>query len=224
MTTIQTNNPLPDDLLAAMNGTKKTAASATDDAQDRFMTLLVTQMKNQDPLNPMDNAQITGQLAQLSTVNGINKLNTTLEALKGSYQSSQTLQATSMIGHGVLAPGSTAALTEGKAIFGVDLGESADSLKVTVKNAAGVVMHRMDLGSNDAGIIPLTWDGKTDTGTTAPDGTYKIEVQATRGGVASKADVLSFGQVASVTTNTSGVKLNVPGLGALDMANVRQIL
>ena len=224
MTTVQTGNTVSDDLLAKMNGTKKAAASSTDDAQDRFMTLLVAQMKNQDPLNPMDNAQITGQLAQLSTVNGITKLNTTLEALKGSYQSSQTLQATSMIGHGVFAPGSNTELSEGKAIFGVELTEPADKLRVTIKDKAGNVMHRMDLGSAETGVIPLTWDGKTDAGTTATDGTYKIEVEALRGGSQSKASALSFGQVVSVTTNTSGVKLNVPGLGTLNMADVRQIL
>ena len=69
------------------------------------MTLLVTQLKNQDPLNPLDNAQVTSQLAQLSTVTGVNKLNTTLESLKASYQSSEALQAANMIGHGVLVEG-----------------------------------------------------------------------------------------------------------------------
>src|SRR3954466_13474194 len=107
MTTIQ-NNVMPPSVLAAMNpsaaATDKSVATA---AQDRFMTLLVTQMKNQDPLNPLDNAQVTSQLAQLSTVTGIDKLNGTLETLMGSYQASQSLQAAGMIGHGVLVPGSS---------------------------------------------------------------------------------------------------------------------
>src|SRR3954466_13569648 len=105
MTTIQ-NNVMPPSVLAAMNpsaaATDKSVATA---AQDRFMKLLVTQLKNQDPLNPLDNAQVTSQLAQLSTVTGVNKLNTTLESLKASYQSSKALQATNLINHGVLAAG-----------------------------------------------------------------------------------------------------------------------
>src|SRR5690606_21641258 len=101
MTTVQ-NEKVSQSLLDTMNGTRNTAKSAAQEAQDRFMTLLVTQMKNQDPLNPMDNAQVTSQLAQLSTVTGIDKLNNTMEALIGSVQSSQSMQASSMIGRVVL--------------------------------------------------------------------------------------------------------------------------
>lgn len=219
-----TNNVIPEDLLAKVNGTKTAKTSTAQDLQDRFMTLLTTQMKNQDPLNPMDNAQLTGQLAQLSTVTGIDKLNTTLESLKGSYQASQTLAATSMIGHGVLVPGTKIDLSEGKAILGVELTEPADQLEVTIRDKAGQPVHKMNLGSAETGIMPLAWDGKIDNGTAAADGTYTVEVLATRGGVKSAAETLTFGQVTSVTTSSSGVKLNVPGLGPLNMADVRQIM
>src|SRR4051812_9579365 len=107
MPTVDTNqNVVSQDLLNAVNPQKKKAAEGSVEAdQDKFMTLLVTQLKNQDPMNPLDNAQLTSQLAQLSTVTGINKLNTTLETLKSSYQSSESLQAANMIGHGVLVEG-----------------------------------------------------------------------------------------------------------------------
>jgi flagellar basal-body rod modification protein FlgD len=101
------------------------------------MTLLVTQMENQDPLNPMDNSQMTSQLAQLSTVSGINTLNTTLTSLLSSYQSSQTLQATSMIGQSVLVPGNTMTLASGSAPFGVNVTTASTDLTVAIKNAAG---------------------------------------------------------------------------------------
>ena len=105
MTTIQ-SNPVSADLLAAMNpASSATSTDSTAATQDRFMKLLVTQMKNQDPLNPLDNAQVTSQLAQLSTVTGIDKVNATLQSLMGSMQPSQSLQAAGMIGHSVLAPG-----------------------------------------------------------------------------------------------------------------------
>ena len=101
------------------------AAAATDgsaaNTQDRFLKLLVTQMKNQDPLNPMDNAQVTSQMAQLSTVSGIDKVNSTLKALTDSMSAGQALSATGMIGHGALVPGSSLELKNGKAVAGLDL-------------------------------------------------------------------------------------------------------
>ncbi|MBC7512981.1 MAG: flagellar hook assembly protein FlgD [Herminiimonas sp.] len=225
MSTI-TDNIVPPALLASVNTAKTKAADASSaaGAQDRFLTLLVTQMKNQDPLNPMDNAQVTSQLAQLSTVSGIDKLNTTLEALKGNYQSSQSLQAASLIGHGVLLPGSSTTLANGKALMGIDVTEAADDVKLTIRDASGRAIHTMDLGRQEIGTLPLEWDGKTDTGAAAVSGQYKFEVTATRGGEKTAAEALSFGQVSSVSTNAHGVKLNVPNIGAVDLASVRQFL
>ncbi len=86
--------------------TVPTAANSGADIQDRFLKLLVTQMKNQDPLNPMDNAQVTSQLAQINTVNGIQQLNATMQGLATSFMSAQSMQSTSLIGHTVLTDGS----------------------------------------------------------------------------------------------------------------------
>jgi len=223
MTTVQTNTVSPE-LLATLNGTKKTGASTAEEAQDRFMTLLVTQMKNQDPLNPLDNAQVTSQLAQLSTVTGIDKLNNTLQALQGSYQTSQSLQAANMIGRGILVPGSGIELVEGKSIFGVEMTEPADNVQVTIRNASGLAVRKISLGAQEVGTVPLAWDGKTDSGATATDGKYSFEVTATRGDKKVDATKLSFGEVSSVTTGTAGVKLNVPGVGTVNLADIRQIL
>src|SRR3990172_2141446 len=92
--------------------------TAAQEQEDRFLKLLVTQMKNQDPLNPLDNAEVTSQMAQLSTVSGIEKLNTTLQAMSSSFASSQSLQAAGMIGRSVLAPGSSLSLQNGAAVGG----------------------------------------------------------------------------------------------------------
>ncbi len=224
MTTI-TDNTVSPALLASVNGGKAAKdADATAATQDRFLTLLVTQMKNQDPLNPMDNAQVTSQLAQLSTVNGIDKLNTTLSALQGDYRSSQSLQAASLIGRGVLFPGASTTLAEGKSLLGVDITEAADQVNVTIRDGAGKAVRTMDLGRQDIGTVPLSWDGKTDRGAAAVDGNYTFEVAATRGGVKTAAETLSFGQVASVSSNAQGVKLNVPNVGGVDVGAVRQFM
>lgn len=222
MTTIQDNLASPG-LLAAMNPAK-TAANQTKETQDRFMTLLVTQMKNQDPLNPLDNAAVTSQLAQLSTVTGIDKLNTTLEALMTSFQSNQSLQAAGMIGRGVLTTGSTLALSEGKALYGIDMAEAADGVTVTIRDAAGKAVRTVDLGFQDAGIKTFGWDGQTDAGKAAAEGTYRFEVEATRAGQKAANTPLTYGTVGSVTTGAAGVQLNIPALGSIGLADVRQIL
>jgi flagellar basal-body rod modification protein FlgD len=222
MTTIQNNVASPE-LLSSMNP-GKTAANQTKETQDRFMTLLVTQMKNQDPLNPLDNAAVTSQLAQLSTVTGIDKLNTTLEALMTSFQSNQSLQAAGMIGRGVLTPGSSLQLAEGKALFGVEMTEPADKVTVTIRDAAGKAVRTMDVGAQDVGIKTLGWDGQTDAGSAAADGDYRFEVTATRGSQSAGSNALEFGMVGSVTTGATGVQLNISGVGSVALADVRQIL
>lgn len=223
MTTIRDNTMSPA-VLDAMNPKKAAGQSGAAEAQDRFMTLLVTQMKNQDPLNPLDNAQVTSQLAQLSTVTGIDKLNTTLESLMGSYQASQSLQAANMIGHGVLVPGSGVELMEGQALMGVGLSEPVDNLQVTVRDASGKEVRKIDLGKQEIGTVTVPWDGKNADGSAAVDGHYTFEVAATRGGDKVDATALQFGMVATVETSAQGVKLNVPGMGAVNFADVRQIL
>ncbi|MGH8808029.1 MAG: flagellar hook assembly protein FlgD [Noviherbaspirillum sp.] len=212
-------------LLDAMNPKKAaTSENAVEETQDRFMKLLVTQMRNQDPMNPLDNAQVTSQFAQLSTVTGIDKLNDTLASMMSSYQSSQTLQAASMIGHGVLAPGSRVDLVNGNGLMGVELTEPADKVSVTIRDAAGAEVRKLELGAQKIGSLPIAWDGKTETGAAAPDGKYTFEVSATRNNAEVPATALQFGLVDTVSTNAKGVKLNIGGLGALDLAEVRQIL
>lgn len=188
------------------------------------MKLLVAQMKNQDPLNPLDNAQITSQLAQLSTVAGIDKLNATLEAMMGSTQSSQALQAAGMIGRGVLAAGSTTSLAAGRARFGIELAAPADRVTVAIRDTAGRPVRHLELGPTPSGVTALSWDGLTDGRVAAGDGTYSVEVSAATGDQKVSATTLGFGLVTSVSGGVHGLKLNVNGLGALSIADVREIL
>ena len=225
-TTVDTNSASPSAaLLNTVNSKPKTATDSVQADTDKFMTLLVTQLKNQDPLNPLDNAQITSQLAQLSTVTGVNKLNTTLESLKASYQSSESMAATNLINHGVLAKGNTVALTGSKGIFGVNLTTPADTVQIDMKNESGKVVHSISMKGVDAGTLPLVWDGKDDDGKVLPDGKYTVSVSATSAGKPlTDAIPLTFGTVASVSTGAGGVKMNVPTIGQLTMADLYQVL
>lgn len=216
------------DLMSTMN-VKKGATDSVQADTDKFMTLLVTQLKNQDPLNPMDNAQMTSQLAQLQTVTGVNKLNDTLESLKSSYQSSEAMQATNLIGHGVLVEGNNINLTGGKSVFGVELATAADSVKVVVSDPrTGKDVATIDLGAMEADATPLAWDGSSDAVDAAvlADGGYSFRIEASRGGQP-LTDVkgLSLDSVASVSTNTKdGVKVNLAGKGAITLADIKQVL
>src|SRR5690348_5386143 len=147
---------------------------AADVPQDRFLKLLVAQMKNQDPLNPLDNAEVTSQLAQLSTVNGIEKLNATIQGMVGMFTAGQSLQAATMIGKNVLVPGTTMQLVQGNGLFGIDMAEAADQVKVTIQDASGAAIQVIDLGEQAAGPLSLAWDGKTSDGTQAADGVYSV--------------------------------------------------
>lgn len=199
-------------------------AKSTQETQDRFLKMLVTQMKNQDPLNPLDNAQITSQMAQLSTVTGINSLNDTVKSLSTSMLSSQTLQAASLVGHNVMTEGKSLVLSGGAAYGGIELASAVDSLTVNVKDSAGKVIYSEDLGAQSAGIVPFKWDGSKTDKTTAADGNYTFEVAAVAGGKKVDATTLSVAQVLSVSLGATGATLNVSGFGALDLSKVKQIL
>jgi flagellar basal-body rod modification protein FlgD len=218
-----TTNTASQALLDSVNGVKNTTTSSVNATQDRFMTLLVTQMKNQDPLNPMDNAQVTSQMAQLSTVTGIDKLNNTLESLISSVQTGQSYQASSMIGHNVLVPGSDVISSGTGGYFGVDLPTGADKLSVTIKDSAGSAIRTLALGTQQAGTLPLNWDGLADDGSVAKTGSYKFEVSATTAGQSVAAEGLSYAQVMSISNNASGVKLNLSNLANVSTSEVKEI-
>ena len=210
---------------AATTSAAPTASSTAKETEDRFLKLLVTQMKNQDPLNPLDNAQVTSQMAQLSTVTGINKLNDTVKALSDSFLAGQSLQAAGLVGHGVMIQGNKLELNNGAAYGGVDLTQAVDKLVIKVKDASGAVIHTADLGAQKAaGSVPFQWDGTTDSGAAAPNGSYTFEVAAEQAGKKIDATALAVGQVLSVSLGAQGATLNVAGFGPITLSQVKQIL
>lgn len=210
---------------AATTAAAATATSQLAATQDRFLTLLVTQLQNQDPLNPMDNSQVTSQMAQLSTVSGINQLNSTVQALSASMTTSQSLQATSMIGHAALVPGNQVSLASGQGIGAVELTQPADKLTVTISDSNGNLVRTLQLGSQSAaGVANFQWDGTDNTGTTVADGNYTFSATATLGSSNSTPTTLSYGTVGSVALTSSGPTLGMGTLGEVALSAVRQIL
>ncbi len=200
------------------------AKKAEDDIQDRFMTLLITQMKNQDPLNPLDNAQVTSQLAQLNTVKGIEQLNQTLGMLMGRVQTSETLAGLGAVGKLALVGGEKIALYEGQAAAGFELPADAEQLKVRIYDGAGNVLHEAELGKHAAGIHTFVWDGMTDSGQAAVNGNYRFEVEAHAGGKAIGATPLAIGRVDGVLPNQDELTFNIGGMAPVKFSEVRQFL
>lgn len=225
MATVETTTT-SSSVLAALNSSSSssTSTSSAEDIQNRFLTLLVAQLENQDPLNPLENTEITNQLAQMSTVQGIEQLNSQLSSLVDSLADAQAVQASALIGNTVLVPGSNLTLSDGDAFGGVNLASSADQVTVTILDSSGNVVQTQTLGANDAGNVLFSWDGSTSSGTTAADGSYTFKVTATKGTSSVTAEALQLGTVSALTRTTSGdFVLDLGSLGTFDFDDVQQV-
>ena len=144
---------------AATTSTKGNSTTDPNAAQDRFLKLLVAQLNNQDPMNPMDNAQMTSQMAQINTVTGIQQLNLSMQGMTEQFAAMQTLQGTMMIGRSVLTEGDRLAVDEkgsGKGYF--VLGNTATSTQIEILSPSGQVVDTVDLGAQEKGSHSFTWD------------------------------------------------------------------
>lgn len=199
------------------------ATKAKETQTDRFLKLLVTQMQNQDPLNPLDNAEVTSQIAQISTVEGIDKLNKSMTSMSEGMLASQSVQASSMLGKSVLAEGSRIELLNGSAMGGAELSGAASKMVVTIVDQTGVAIDAIDMGEQPAGVNTFQWDGKRADGTDAPQGTYGFKVDAWQAdGSKVTVNTLGVARVNSVSLD-GGVTLNTAGLGAIPLNQVKQI-
>jgi flagellar basal-body rod modification protein FlgD len=224
MTTIDTTSGAASTLALPGASGAAPATSAAQDASDRFLTLLVTQMKNQDPLNPLDNAQVTTQLAQISTVAGIDKLNDTVATLGASFRANQYLQSAALVGHDVAVAGNTIDLVDGKAQVGVALDAAADDVVVTISDASsGKVVRTLDAGKASAGMQFFDWDGKDDTGASLTDGVYTFSVAATSGKAAVNAQAIALLRVTGVSSAADGTTLHFAHGASAALADVREI-
>ena len=202
------------------------ASSATTLGGTDFLTLMLAQLKNQDPTSPVDSNQFLSQLASLSEVQGITQLNTSFATLSSSLTSNQALQASSLLGHHALVPSATANLpTAGAPISGaVSVPQTSSQVVLNITNSAGVLVQSINLGAQPAGLANFTWNGQT-SGGAAPAGTYNLtaQVNGVAGGTA--ITTLVSGTVDSVTmgSGTTGMTLNISGLGSVPFSSVQQI-
>ena len=187
---------------ATTAGTLSSALGTTSaaDQSANFLKLLVAQLNNQDPMNPMDNAAMTSQIAQINTVSGIEQLNTTMSSMAAQYTSMQVMQGASMIGQKVMATGNTMSINSGVGTAAVNLASDASKVQVNVLAPNGQVVSQLNLGAMSAGNQAFQWDASSYTG----GGTPTFSVTATQGTQAVTATPLVYDTVSSVGTDSTG--------------------
>jgi flagellar basal-body rod modification protein FlgD len=202
------------------------AEAKSEGAQDRFLKLLVTQMQNQDPLNPMENAEVTSQIAQINTVTGIDKLNTSVTSMSDRLANAQSIQASSMIGRHVLAAGNRVEFDGTSAPLTFDLPERAASVNVSIVDDKGATLYSQDLRATDSGRQVIAWDGTLKDATeTAAAGVYTFRVEALDAkGTKINTTTYGYARVGSVTLENGGVTVNTKALGAIAVDSVDAII
>jgi flagellar basal-body rod modification protein FlgD len=192
------------------------AADATA-TSERFLKLLVAQMQNQDPLSPMDNAQVTSQMAQINTVSGIEKLNRTVEGLSSQFAQLQAVQGASLVGHDVVVPGNAMRITDAVGQGGYELTGPADNVKVEVLAPSGQVVDTLNLGAGTSGVHSFDWPAGAATDASA----LKFRVTATSGSVSTAATTLVKDRVEAVTTSGNVFSLELANSGTVPYSAVK---
>ncbi len=212
---------------AAVTNTSSTATStlanqstkAAADTQDRFMKLLIAQMQNQDPMNPMDNAQVTSQMAQIQTVTGVSTLDTSIKALSSQFVQMQALQSVSLVGRDVTIEGKRLDMSSGVGEGIFELANPADAVKLEVLSPAGNVVDTVQLGAQGAGRQSFEWQ----PGNNDPTASYNFRITATKGTAAVTSLTYSQDKVLAVNTSGSKLQLQLQNAGLVDYGVVKTI-
>lgn len=196
------------------------AGSGQSLSQADFLSLLIQQMRNQDPTQPMDSSQMVSQLAQISQVSATQNMQTSFSALSQSLQGNQLLQASNLVGRSVTVPSASGQLQGGSLDGAVNVPDGGGRTLVQVSDAAGNVVRTLDLGNQTVGLADFHWDGVGDNGKPLPPGTYSLSAQVGSSAVATYVS----GKVDSVgMTSTDGAYLNVGGFGSVLLSQIARV-
>jgi len=217
-------------MLSAISGSdplspRSASGNSSAELQNQFLTMLIAQLKNQDPTNPMDNSQLTTQLAQINTLSGIENLNSTLSSISGQIKTDQSVQNTLLIGHGVMVPGDTLLVGEETTTpFGFDTTSAANTVTATIKDSQGNTLAQLDLGAMEAGTHSFQWDGTLEDGSPAPAGKYQVTIEASNATGELLVTPLTYAMVYGVNPTANGAVLNLGTYGTATLNQIKQIL
>lgn len=206
----------------------KQEAPKKNDSLDKsdFLQLLIAQLDNQDPLNPQEGAEFVAQLAQFSTVQGVQDLNDSFVSMSNNLKSSQAIQASALVGHTVFVDSATARISTGGEILGsIQVDEPTDDTLLNIYDSRGQLVRQEVLGALDPGEIRFAWDGRTDAGESLPAGLYRFEAMGLRDGETVGLKTTLGANVNSVTIGADGeLTLNVDGVGPRSVSDIKEIL
>ncbi|RLT92586.1 flagellar hook assembly protein FlgD [Ketobacter sp.] len=223
VTGVDANNVLSDLSIRNKSETEKSQAAAD---KDMFMRLLLAQIENQDPLKPTDQTDFVAQLAQFSSLEGIQNLASTVEDIGSVYRSSQALQATALVGREVLVSGQVGYLETGGTINGtIEAGQASGDVMMIVKDASGQVVANRDLGNIGSAETPFSWDGTNNVGQALPEGLYSISIEGSLSGEneALVTSIYSRVNSVSIVDNQGGMLLNLNGIGQVESTEIQEV-
>lgn len=229
-TTTATDTSLPSNLLTTAQYKKQQEEAKVNSTSDQmgqtaFLTLFTTQLKNQNPLDPMDNTAFVSQLAQFSQLEATTKMSGSMDSLVKSLSTSQISGASNLIGKTV-GVGDGKAVYDGNPVNGfVTLPTDVDSVTLKVYNSGGQLIRTGQIGAQQKGDFAFQWDGNDDAGTAAPKGAYRIEATTNRYGTPSKQAVTTMAYVRSVTTDqtTGDMKLEFNDGSNLSVSEIKRV-
>ena len=195
--------------------------------QAEFLKLMTAQLNNQDPTKPMEGGEFFSQIAQFSTVAGIQELQSSFEQVATAMYSSQVLQASTMVGRSVLIPTSQVTTDGQSGVEGVvELPSSTNKLSIDIYDVTGQLINRVDMGSRNGGETTFNWDGRDAGGKLVPAGSYQIKAEAQYGGETVGLNTYLAAKVESVSVGSQGqgVTLNLAGQGAMPVANIKRVM
>lgn len=211
-----------------LNKPTEVKSNKTDElGQEEFLELMTAQLRFQDPLEPMENGDFIGQMAQFGTVNGIGDLNRSFSEMSAAFQSNQALQASTMVGRSVLIEGNTLGFdNKGEMNAAIELNQPASNVIVSIVDSAGQLVERKELGVQPAGLVDYQWDGTQTGGNRLDTGTYQISAEIHRGAEVVSGATLISTQVESVTLGQGGqeLTLTVSNIGDIKMNDIRKIM
>ena len=220
-------DPVNTDTLTSLGlGPRNTQANASPGGalgQANFLLLMTEQLKNQDPLKPLDSQQFLGQLAQFSTVQGIDQMQAAMGAMASVMESDQTLRAATLVGHDALIEASRVDLAAGATLKGEIQAAHAGPVTFEITDTSGATVRRMTLDAPAAGPLAFEWDGLNDAGTPAGAGTYGIKAIGGNAATGESLAVRLQARVESVSIGSAGLTLNLAGLGSHPLSSVRRI-
>ena len=212
---------------AQYNAQKAATPQNTNMGQTEFLTLFTTQLKNQNPLDPVKNEAFVAQLAQFSQLEATTAMKTSMQNLVSSLANDRLLGATSLIGKTVTVPDGPVTVTDTTVSQGIiNLPSGADGIKLQVFNDKGVLVRSQIIGPQPVGDFTLAWDGMTDGGNAAPNGTYRYVASVNSNGTVTKPTVNTYAQVTGVTsagTADGTMLLEVAGGKTVNLTDVKRI-